>query len=118
MNNVKIIGEAVPNMPWQERPLDERSGMPLWRYSDNPVIGRNPAKGVARIFNSAVMPYEGEFIGVFRGEQTNGVPYIYLGRSADGARMAFAGSLIKKRFRFRMKREMTLCRNMRMIQDW
>ena len=114
MNNVKIIGEAVPNMPWQERPLDEKNGMPLWRYSDNPVIGRNPAKGVARIFNSAVMPYKGEFIGVFRGEQTNKCILSIL----EEARMLFAGNLIKKRFRFRMKREMTLCRNMRMIQDW
>ena len=47
--------------------------MPVWRYTENPVIGRNPAEGVARIFNSAVMPYNGEFIGVFRGEQTNGI---------------------------------------------
>ena len=89
MNNVKIIGEAVPNMPWQERPSDERSGMPLWRYSANPVIGRNPAKGVARIFNSAVMPYGDEFIGVFRGEQVNGIPYIYMGRSKDAIHWEF-----------------------------
>ena len=27
------------------------------------------------------MPYGDEFIGVFRGEQVNGIPYIYLGRS-------------------------------------
>ena len=54
-------------------------GAPIWRYSENPIIGRNPIEGVARIFNSAVMPYEDGFIGVFRGEQTNGIPYIYLG---------------------------------------
>lgn len=89
MNNVKIIGTAVPNMPWQERPAGGREWLPLWRYSDNPVIGRNPAKGVARIFNSAVMPWEGAFIGVFRGEQTSGIPYIYLGKSADGIHWNF-----------------------------
>ncbi|MDE6887538.1 MAG: glycoside hydrolase family 130 protein [Eubacterium sp.] len=89
MSEIKIIGAAVPNMPWQERPADSKTELPLWRYADNPVIERNPAKGVARIFNSAVMPYEGEFIGVFRGEQTNGIPYIYLGRSKDGLQWDF-----------------------------
>ena len=75
-------------MPWQDRP--EGSGnLPVWRYNENPIIGRNPAKGVARIFNSAVMPYKDSFIGVFRGEQTNGIPYIYLGRSKDAIHWEF-----------------------------
>ena len=76
MSHVKIIGPNVPNMPWQDRPADSRQELPVWRYSEIPIIGRNPAKGVARIFNSAVIPYDGAFIGVFRGEQTNGIPYI------------------------------------------
>lgn len=88
MSNVKIIGEALPNIPWQEGP-EEFHGAPVWRYSENPVIGRNPVKEVARIFNSAVIPYEGAFIGVFRGEQTNGIPYIYLGRSEDAIHWDF-----------------------------
>ena len=68
----------------------EGSGnLPVWRYNENPIIGRNPAKGVARIFNSAVMPYKDSFIGVFRGEQTNGIPYIYLGRSKDAIHWEF-----------------------------
>ena len=75
-------------MPWQERPA-ELNGAPVWRYKENPIIGRNPVKGVARIFNSAVMPYGDEFIGVFRGEQTNGIPYIYLGRSKDAIHWNF-----------------------------
>ena len=66
MSDVKIIGSNVPNVPWQDRPADSKEWMPVWRYSDNPIIGRNPVDGVARIFNSAVMPYEGEFIGLFR----------------------------------------------------
>jgi len=82
MSKYKMISPEVKNMPWQEPPK-ELSGAPIWRYSENPIIGRNPIPGVARIFNSAVMPYEGKFIGVFRGEQTNGIPYIYLGRSED-----------------------------------
>ncbi len=82
MSKYTMISPQVPNVPWQERPADLK-GAPVWRYNENPIIGRNPVEGVARIFNSAVMPYEGEFIGVFRAEQTNGIPYIYLGRSKD-----------------------------------
>ena len=72
----KIMGSpAVPDMPWEEKP--EGCGpIPVWRYKENPVIGRNPIPGVARIFNSAVMPYEGGYIGVFRAEQTDGIPFI------------------------------------------
>lgn len=94
MSEVKIIGPNVPNMPWQEAP-EEMSGAPVWRYEGNPIIGRNPTKEVARIFNSAVIPYEGEFIGVFRGEQTNGIPYIYLGRSKDAIHWDFEEEKIR-----------------------
>ena len=83
MHNFYLIDRGVSNLPWQDKP-GNLNGAPVWRYSQNPVVGRNPAKGVARIFNSAVLPYEGGFIGVFRGEQINGIPYIYLGRSKDG----------------------------------
>lgn len=82
MSKVKLFGQPMANMPWQERPADAVG--PVWRYSENPIIDRNPLPGVARIFNSAVVPWEDGFIGVFRGEQVNGVPHIYLGRSKDG----------------------------------
>ncbi len=75
-------------MPWQEGP-ESFTGAPVWRYSENPIIGRNPLKNVARIFNSAVMPYGDGFIGVFRGEQNNGIPYIYMGRSKDAIHWDF-----------------------------
>lgn len=88
MSDVKILAPPVPNMPWQEKP-DHLNGAPVWRYHGNPIIPRNPAKEVARIFNSAVIPYEDGFIGVFRGEQTNGVPHIYLGRSGDAVNWRF-----------------------------
>ena len=67
MSDVKILAPPVPNMPWQEKP-DHLNGAPVWRYHGNPIIPRNPAKEVARIFNSAVIPYEDGFIGVFRGQ--------------------------------------------------
>ena len=83
MSEVKMFSEPVPNVPWQDRPVNDNHDAPIWRYTENPIIGRNPAKGVARIFNSAVVPFEGKFVGVFRGEQVNGIPYIYLGESED-----------------------------------
>ncbi len=77
MSKYQILNSpAVPNMPWQDRPEGVELDIPVWRYTENPVIGRNPAPGVARIFNSAVVPYEGAFIGVFRGEQKDGIPFI------------------------------------------
>ena len=88
MSNVKMLTPPVPNVPWQEKPEGIKDA-PIWRYTENPIIGRNPVKGVARIFNSAVMPYGDEFIGVFRGEQVNGIPYIYLGRSKDAIHWNF-----------------------------
>ena len=88
MNINKIIGPVVKNVPWQEKP-EKIVGAPVWRYSENPIIGRNPIEGVARIFNSAVMPYKEEFVGVFRGEQTNGVSHIYMGWSKDAIHWKF-----------------------------
>lgn len=82
MSQVKIIGEALPNIPWQDKP--EGHSFPVWRHSDNPIIKRNPTKEIARIFNSAVVPYEGKFVGVFRGETINGRPHLYLGWSDNG----------------------------------
>ena len=85
MSQVKMINvDALPNIPWQERPADLKTETPVWRYSGNPVMGRNPTPAIARIFNSAVVPWEDGFIAVLRGEQVNGVPYVYLGHSKDG----------------------------------
>ncbi len=83
MQKYSMLCPALPNIPWQERPAEDKTGLPLWRYNENPVIGRNPLPGVARIFNSAVVPYQGKFVGVFRGETISGIPSIYFGRSAD-----------------------------------
>ena len=87
MNPITLKTDVLNNLPWQARPTDCTA--PLWRYQENPIIRRNPIPGVARIFNSAVLPYEGAYIGVFRGEQTNGIPFIYLGRSKDGIHWEF-----------------------------
>ena len=87
MSEIKLIGNSLPDMPWQDKPAG--CNTPVWRYSENPIIKRNPLPNVARIFNSAVMPYEGKYIGVFRGEQRDGMPHIYLGRSDDAINWEF-----------------------------
>lgn len=81
MSKVKMIADNLPNIPWEDKP--EGYHAPVWRHSQNPVIDRNPAKDISRIFNSAVIPYEGKFIGVFRAETTNGRPHLHLGYSDD-----------------------------------
>ena len=93
MSQIHIIGQKLENIPWQECP--ENTEFPVWRYSENPIIRRNPISGVSRIFNSAVQPYENGYIGVFRAEQTDGIPYIYLGRSADGIHWNFEKDKIR-----------------------
>ena len=74
MSEIKLICPTVPNMPWQEKPSGCTA--PMWRHSDNPIIGRNPLPDVSRIFNSAVMPFGDGFVGVFRGEQRDGIPHV------------------------------------------
>ena len=82
-----ISGGNLPNIPWQDKPADY--WLPIWRYDANPVIGRNPFKGMGRIYNSAVIPWEGKFKGVFRSEDTSGRPFLYIGDSDDGINWEF-----------------------------
>lgn len=104
MSNVKMFCDALPNIPWQEKPADVTA--PVWRYSENPVIDRNPVEGVARIFNSAVVPYEGKFIGVFRGSRSTASPTSIW----DAARTASTGTLTRTRSPSSTKRASRLCR--------
>ncbi len=76
-----MSGEALPNIPWQDRP--DGCEDVLWRHSDNPIIDWNPTPKCARAFNSAVVPYHGEFIGVFRADHKNGKPQLHVGYSKD-----------------------------------
>ena len=77
-----VNGMAIPNMPWEECPKGFDG--PIWRYSKNPVIKRRPHKDISRAFNSAVVPFNGEFIGVFRGDNLDDIPHLYVGHSKDG----------------------------------
>ena len=78
----KIIGHDLPNIPWEEKPANCRE--PIWRYSRNPIIGRNVSKRSNSVFNSAVVPFGDEFIGVFRCDSRSISMDIFLGRSKDG----------------------------------
>ena len=81
MTQYAIKGESAPNLPWEARPAGTRGV--LWRYSGNPVIGRNPTEHCARVFNSALVPYEDGYMGVFRADHTSGGMRIHLARSKD-----------------------------------
>ena len=82
MSSIKIQGNNLPNMPWQERP--EGCKDVLWRYSANPVIPRDLLPDSNSIFNSAVVPFEGGFAGVFRCDDKNRRMTLHAGFSKDG----------------------------------
>ena len=70
------------NIPWQDRPSGTNDVM--WRYSQNPVIGRYDIPDSNSIFNSAVVPFEDGFAGVFRCDNKAVQMNIYAGFSKDG----------------------------------
>ena len=51
MSNVKMFCDALPNIPWQEKPADITA--PVWRYSENPIIDRNPVDRKSTRLNSS-----------------------------------------------------------------
>ena len=80
---MKLVNQInIKNIPWEEKPADVIG--PVWRYSKNPVIDRNPNPSLSRVFNSALTPWEDGFIGIFRGESSTGIPYLFVGHSKDG----------------------------------
>ncbi len=79
---VQIVGDPLPNIPWEERPEGTRGV--VWRYSGNPVIPRDLNPESNSIFNSAVVPYQGAFAGVFRVDDTAREMRLHTGRSKDG----------------------------------
>ena len=82
MSKIKIIGDNLKNVPWQDRP--EGCEDVIWRHNANPIIDWNPTNKLARVYNSAVVPYNDGFIGIFRAENKSGKPHLYLGTSLDG----------------------------------
>jgi len=76
------IRPDAAQIPWEERPPG--SNAVLWRSSRNPIIARDHLRRSNSIFNSAVVPFESGFAGVFRVDDTTRTMNIHAGRSADG----------------------------------
>jgi beta-1,4-mannooligosaccharide/beta-1,4-mannosyl-N-acetylglucosamine phosphorylase len=73
---------SLPNIPWEDRPAGCSDA--LWRSARNPIIPRNLIPSSNSIFNSAVVPFKGEFAGVFRCDDKRRVMNIFRGFSKDG----------------------------------
>ena len=78
----RIIGEAIPNLPWQDKPAGYAE--PVWRYTENPIVTRDNVPGANSIFNSAVLPFGDGFRGVFRMDDCTREQYLVTGESDDG----------------------------------
>lgn len=70
--------------PWRPRPAG--CADPVWRYAGNPVIDRHPHPHIQAVYNSAIVPWQDGFAGVFRCEHRTGMPWLHVGRSPDGFR--------------------------------
>ena len=68
-------------IPWQERPAGCTDVM--WRYSENPIIGRYDIPTSNSIFNSAVVPFGDGYAGVFRCDNKAVQMNIFAGFSKD-----------------------------------
>jgi len=77
-----IIGDALPNIPWEDRPAGCKEV--VWRSQRNPIIPRDLIPCSNSIFNSAVVPFEGGFAGVFRCDDRRRHMQLHSGRSKDG----------------------------------
>jgi len=93
MSKIKITGDSIPNIPWEDKPAGCTEV--TWRHSGNPIIDRNPTKRSSRIFNSALVPYGDGFIGVFRADHRDGMQYIHVGSSKDGLKWDIADEEIR-----------------------
>jgi predicted GH43/DUF377 family glycosyl hydrolase len=91
-----ILGPALPNIPWEERPpsCEGRVARVVWRCARNPIIPRDLIPSSNSIFNSAVVPFQGEFAGVFPcaalADAETGRIAIYYGGADTVTCLAFA----------------------------
>lgn len=47
MSTLKVIGDVMPGLPWEEKPIG--CGTALWRHGVNPILGRNPGPSRGRL---------------------------------------------------------------------
>lgn len=93
MDKLIIKGNNLPEMPWEERPQGSKEVM--WRYSANPVIPRDLLPDSNSIFNSAVVPFEDGYAGVFRCDDKNRRMTLHAGFSKDGIKWDINRETIK-----------------------
>ena len=74
--------DSAQGIPWEDRRAG--SSAVVWRSSLNPIVTRDHVPGANSIFNSAVVPFEAGFAGVFRVDDTARLMNIHSGRSRDG----------------------------------
>jgi len=79
---VSTLSTALPNIPWENRPAGNSEV--VWRYSCNPIIARDQIPSSNSIFNSAVVPFDGKFAGVFRCDDKARNMNVHRGFSQDG----------------------------------
>lgn len=77
-----LNGTELPNIPWEDRPVHCKDV--IWRSTYNPIIPRDLIPCSNSIFNSAVVPYQGQFAGVFRADDKCRQMRIHTGKSSDG----------------------------------
>ncbi|MCB2214243.1 glycoside hydrolase family 130 protein [bacterium] len=87
---------SVPNLPWEDRPAG--CDDVVWRYSANPIIPRDLIPSSNSIFNSAVVPFEGKFAGVFRCDNKKREMNVHRGFSDDGINWRLDNDPIEWRF--------------------
>jgi len=90
---IKVQGMSIPNIPWQDKP--DNCTAPIWRYSENPIIPANALPDSNSIFNSAVVPFENRFAGLFRCDSQSRKMDIHVGFSDDGIHWKIEEEVIK-----------------------
>lgn len=103
----KIIGTQLNNIPWEKKP--ENYNMPIWRYTQNPIIKRDAIPNSNSIFNSAVVSFQDGYAGLFRCDSKCVSMDLFAGFSKDGINweinhepISFEGDeeVIKREYRY------------------
>jgi beta-1,4-mannooligosaccharide/beta-1,4-mannosyl-N-acetylglucosamine phosphorylase len=95
MSNIELKGPELPHIPWEER--SHECNEVVWRSVKNPIITRDAVPDANSIFNSAIVPFEDGFAGIFRCDNTARVMQLHAGVSQDGINW----EIEPKRMRFR-----------------
>jgi beta-1,4-mannooligosaccharide/beta-1,4-mannosyl-N-acetylglucosamine phosphorylase len=77
-----INGNCIPNIPWEDKPKNCIDV--VWRSEKNPIITRQLVINSNSIYNSAVVSFNGSFVGVFRVVDKACDSFLHIGKSKDG----------------------------------